>query len=545
MDLRDISIKWKIAIPVIIAVTVGIVLTILVTGNRTESIVVDEAKQGTMVGYRDTVLNSLTTMMYTSSYSSAKDMFLDQMKNVADLKVIKTEAIDKDFGKGDARDYAADALEKEVIEKGTEKFVLKGSHLRGVFPYTAKSDFMGKNCLSCHKVNEGTVLGAISISVPLTESFRRIRLIQYLYLGLGLGGVLSVTFVVTIIVSIILKPMSVLVERMKELSGEDIESVSDVKVKDEIKILNVQFDNMVTAIETRNNRIKEQMEELTALFNVGEILNRSDSVDEAVGLILHAVNIGFHVEECAVILLDESGGLNLKKSIGLSDAKAEAVKDVVDTSDIRNRIMQGELFIANNIEKGVGDFLVVPLKSAKTPVGVITLHKVKGTEIGSISDMEEIKRLFSIIAMQMSPYLMVGISKDKKRNIVNPFTCYMDIIKGHIDAVSEYSGAVSLAVVKIENYNSLCKDLGMDNASLKVQKAGDAISSSINNVHDVVRITEIKLVVLLPMVEKMDATDIINSAVAAVEPDVMVKTKVVSYPEDGETPAQLMFLSYV
>lgn len=545
MDLRDISIKWKIAIPVIIAVTVGIVITIFVTGNRTESIVVDEAIHGTMVGYRDTVLNSLTTMMYTASYNSAKDLFLEQMKNVADLRVIKTEAIDKDFGRGDARDYAADTVEKEVVEKGKEKFVLEGSHIRGVFPYIAKSDFMGKNCLSCHKVNEGTVLGAISIRVSLAESFRRIRTIQYLYLALGLGGILSVTFIVTVIVSIILKPLFVLTEKMKELSGEDLENTVDVKAKDEIKILNMEFDIMMTAIETRNNRISEQMEELTALFNVGEILNRSDSVDEAVGLILHAVNIGFHVEECTIMLLDESGRLNLKKFIGLTEDRAEAVKNFVDTADIRERITESEPFIADDIEKEPGGFLVVPLKSAKTPVGVITVHRVKGTEIGSINDTKEINRLFSIIAMQMSPYLMVGISKDERRNIVNPFTCYLDIIKGHIDAVSEYSGSVSLAVIRIENYNSLCKDLGIDNASLKVHQTGNAISASIHNVHSIVRITEIKLVVLLPMVEKMDAMDIISNAIAAVEPDIMVNFKVVSYPEDGDTPAQLMFLSYV
>lgn len=44
---------------------------------------------------------------------------------------------------------------------------------------------MGKNCLSCHNVKEGTVLGAISIKIPLTRSFATIRSSSNLYLGVG------------------------------------------------------------------------------------------------------------------------------------------------------------------------------------------------------------------------------------------------------------------------------------------------------------------------------------------------------------------------
>ncbi len=87
--------------------------------------------------------------------------------------------------------------------------------------------------------------------------------------------------------------------------------------------------------------------------------------------------------------------------------------------------------------------------------------------------------------------------------------------------------------------------MGVDNASLRVQEVGAAISSAIDKVHDATRITEIKLVVILPMIDKMEAADIIDKAVADAGSDVILKYKIVSYPEDGDTPAQLMFLAYV
>jgi len=118
------------------------------------------------------------------------------MQTVVDLRVIRSEILDKDYGKANAEDYAADTLDREVIEKGAERIVLEGDFIRGVYPYIAKEKFMGKNCLSCHNVKEGTVLGAISIRVPLRESFDRIRALQYFYGFLGLSGLFAMTIIV-------------------------------------------------------------------------------------------------------------------------------------------------------------------------------------------------------------------------------------------------------------------------------------------------------------------------------------------------------------
>jgi PAS domain-containing protein len=50
-----------------------------------------------------------------------------------------------------------------VTRDGTE-------HLRAVMPVLAQSNYLGKNCLTCHAVAEGTPLGAITLEVELARN---------------------------------------------------------------------------------------------------------------------------------------------------------------------------------------------------------------------------------------------------------------------------------------------------------------------------------------------------------------------------------------
>jgi methyl-accepting chemotaxis protein len=186
MKITNISLRWQTALPIISIIAVGIAVTILVTGYKTKDIVFDEIKHNVLEGYRDTVLNALTTMMIAGNYHESRDRFLEQMGKIADVKVVRSGNVDKDFPPGSDKkyEYPSDDLEKEVVEKGASQVVVGDTYIRGVYPYIAKTNFMGKNCISCHIVKEGDVLGAISIKVPITESLYRIHSLQYTYMAI-------------------------------------------------------------------------------------------------------------------------------------------------------------------------------------------------------------------------------------------------------------------------------------------------------------------------------------------------------------------------
>ena len=253
MNIKDLSLKWKVAVPMIILIAAGIIATVFVTTINTKRIVIAEVRHSTLEGYRDTILNTLTTMMITGNVKDAKGPFLEQMTHIADVRIIRTDALDKDYGKGAENEYAKDDVEKAVIEKGIERIVFEGEHIRGVYPYIGKSNSMGKNCLSCHNVSEGTVLGAISIKIPLTESLGKIRTSRNLYFGLGLIGILAVAAGITLLVGTALKPLFTLKKRVDEITNGDLTVNIEAENKDEIGMLATDMNRMVRSF---NNMIK-------------------------------------------------------------------------------------------------------------------------------------------------------------------------------------------------------------------------------------------------------------------------------------------------
>ncbi|HET6514954.1 MAG TPA: HAMP domain-containing methyl-accepting chemotaxis protein [Thermodesulfovibrionales bacterium] len=250
MRLKNISIKWKIAAPILIFIATGILLTTLITARNTESIVLNEVERSTLSGYRDSVLNALTTMMLANNIKETKGPYLEQMRTVIDLRVIRSERLDQQFGKGSADEYPADDLDKEVIQRGIERVVLDGEAVRGVYPYIAKEKFMGKNCLSCHDVKEGTVLGAISIRVPLKESFLRIRHMKHLYAVLGLCGIITMTIVILVLMHRVLSPLKDLVAKVRRVGEGYTDTSLYLDGKDEISQMSQNVDMVIKHFST-------------------------------------------------------------------------------------------------------------------------------------------------------------------------------------------------------------------------------------------------------------------------------------------------------
>jgi X-X-X-Leu-X-X-Gly heptad repeat protein len=249
-NLKNLSLKFKLTAPIIFLVAVGIAVMTVVARDKTELIVVREVEHSTLEGYRDTVLNALTTMMLANNFKETKGPFLEQMQNIIDLRMIRAEILDQEFGRGDIKDYASDALEKEVIKNGIGRVVIEGTTIRGVYPYVAKSNVMGKNCLTCHNVGEGTVLGAVSIRAPLTESFGRIRSMQYLYIALGLIGMLVITGFVIGIVHLMLKPLSKAVDVSNDLAEGNLTVDIEASTMDETGRLLVAMRNMLDRLRS-------------------------------------------------------------------------------------------------------------------------------------------------------------------------------------------------------------------------------------------------------------------------------------------------------
>ena len=122
----------------------------------------------------ETVKVGLTESMVNGTIST-RQQFLERLHGVPGVqgvRVIRGSAVSKQFGEGLAQEHAVSDSEARVISRGEADFHVaekNGAQIfHAIIPYTA-SGLGTPNCLQCHAVSHGTVLGAVAIDIPLGE----------------------------------------------------------------------------------------------------------------------------------------------------------------------------------------------------------------------------------------------------------------------------------------------------------------------------------------------------------------------------------------
>ncbi len=134
---------------------------------------IDQAKDFAST-LNEMTMAGLTGMMITGTVGQ-RDVFLDQIKELSavhDLKVIRGEAVSKLYGPGNAAEQKLDDTERAVLAGGPMVLQVEGdgNYLRAVIPSLASKNYLGKDCVLCHQVPEGTPLGAVSMRVSLDKA---------------------------------------------------------------------------------------------------------------------------------------------------------------------------------------------------------------------------------------------------------------------------------------------------------------------------------------------------------------------------------------
>ncbi|HEX8989959.1 MAG TPA: methyl-accepting chemotaxis protein [Rhodocyclaceae bacterium] len=154
------------------------------------------------IAVADGAINGLNTLMVTKlgdddviSDKKSREEFLRRMgasDGIREMRVIRSPQLDTEFEPGLPQEYARDDMDRAVLESGKPRYdLLRGENgdasLRAVLPFVARKNFRGIDCMRCHAVPEGFVLGAASVTIdvrPDLESIARIN-------GLLWGGQLA------------------------------------------------------------------------------------------------------------------------------------------------------------------------------------------------------------------------------------------------------------------------------------------------------------------------------------------------------------------
>ncbi|WP_428825414.1 diguanylate cyclase [Azonexus sp. IMCC34842] len=198
-----------------------------------------------------------------------RESFLKRMLEVQGLKsarVVRSPEVVKQFGQGLSVESAADDVERRVLTEGKPYFGIQTSDgetvFRGTIPYIATANGT-PNCLQCHQVSEGAVLGVVNMTMSI-EGLKE----KALYTVAGIVG--AVTFFVLLLILLLrrlLRPISdtanaVELAVQSALRG-DFKSHVEKKTNDEIGQIATDMNRLLTFLDDGLNRIGSNVARLT------------------------------------------------------------------------------------------------------------------------------------------------------------------------------------------------------------------------------------------------------------------------------------------
>ncbi|MEY3807450.1 MAG: hypothetical protein RI893_426 [Pseudomonadota bacterium] len=141
----------------------------------------------------NSAMNGLNTLMLIKSGNTeiisdktTRALFIKKMHDldkVMEMRIIRGKGIDDEYPAGLPEEQATDEMDRRVLASGKSEFNLIKSDgdeatLRAVMPFIAEKNYYGTNCLKCHEVEEGSVLGAASVIIDVKEDMMTIKKIN-------------------------------------------------------------------------------------------------------------------------------------------------------------------------------------------------------------------------------------------------------------------------------------------------------------------------------------------------------------------------------
>ena len=225
----------------------------------------------------------LTGMMITGTVGQ-REVFLDQIKQLAiikDLHVARSEAVVKLYGPDTKSTRQLDTLEQQVMTSGkpyvASESVGNSSYLRVINPTIASKNYLGKDCILCHQVPEGTVLGVVSMKVSLDSVEAEVASFRLKIAGIALvalGALLVIIYLLTH--HFVTAPLEELRKGLRDIASDkgDLTHRLPVKGKDEVGQSAAVFNEMMENFNQLVRQVRDSASQLSS-----RVVALSDSTD--------------------------------------------------------------------------------------------------------------------------------------------------------------------------------------------------------------------------------------------------------------------------
>lgn len=228
--------------------------------------------------------DSLNTMMLTGTMDQ-RGILRDKLvarEEILGARALRGEPVVEQFGPGSSDEVALNDLDKKALsgEQVTHVREEDGLHILTVItPFVATKNTRGVDCLQCHNVSSGTVIGAIRLDYSLAEVDKAVESEFWLTIWFNLGFFLAGLVVINTLLKVwLVTPLSRLNNVLTKRAEGNTEIRADVDREDEIGELALAFNTMadnVNAAAHREHQIADDLRE-----KVGHLLAAVSKVAE-------------------------------------------------------------------------------------------------------------------------------------------------------------------------------------------------------------------------------------------------------------------------
>lgn len=297
--LNHLALRTKINLSV--AFIFGLVIVVVTTHNVTREkermmeMFETQGKELTTLYF-----DSLNTMMLTGTMDQ-RTIFRKKMlsrDDVIEARVIRGDAVSKQFGNGEDNESVVDDYDMRALTGEDISVIRKHNNSRMltvITPFRATTDTRGVNCLKCHAVEEGTVNGAVRISLSLDKMDSAVSSAFWVSVLANtasvLLGLLMLNFVLK---SWVINPLGRLIGVIQRRAEGDLSVRAPVTTSDEVGHLSGAFNAMSDGMDKAAAREHERMEQEQATAIA--LRNKVDQLLAAVNQVAEGnleVEIGF------------------------------------------------------------------------------------------------------------------------------------------------------------------------------------------------------------------------------------------------------------
>ena len=247
------------------AVLVVLVLVVILFAFRTFSVASSSAHVHTTA---EMVRVHLTESMIHGTIQHRAQFFdrLREVEGLLDARVIRSHHVNNQYGESGLDEMPADDIDRLVLADGQARFVVTdewGSpRFRGTIPFPATASGY-PNCLACHMVPEGTVLGAVTLEVSVDDikhkALMTVLAVAVVLIGFAVSAIM--------LLSRLVRPVGetahhVEVAVNRAMAG-DFKTRLQAEGRDDLAKIARQMNSLLGFLDDGLSRISKRVEQLT------------------------------------------------------------------------------------------------------------------------------------------------------------------------------------------------------------------------------------------------------------------------------------------